>query len=336
MLLLPAAALVASPLPRGCCLEDMLAMANRCPPGRMLDLEGKVLEAAAAADDTPLTLSPCNHVTIHNGTIHLARRQQLLVRGPHAVRLEGVTLLGPGAMAAGHTHNWLAVKGLVQVAGAGGSLHLAGCTLWGGAHDAVLVADEGGHLEMSGACVVSGHPGGWGCIVRGEGSHMEAEGATLRDHAWSALLVGGGGTATLIGCQLSGSKVGHGLHVESCSRAVVRRCVMSGNGDAGVYVRGLGGSVELTGCQMTGDAHGLHVCGPGSLAIARECSVAGCAGYGVHVLDHGCAEMTGCSADSNGGGSFHLAAGSVSSSRLVLAGCTWPPSQPPSPAALVR
>ena len=109
-------------------------MANRCPPGRMLDLEGKVLEAAAAADDTPLTLSPCNHVTIHNGTIHLARRQQLLVRGPHAVRLEGVTVLGPRAVTVGHTHDWQAHGWRRQLAP--GRLHAAG--------DAVLVADEGG------------------------------------------------------------------------------------------------------------------------------------------------------------------------------------------------
>ena len=60
----------------------------------------------------------------------------------------------------------------------------------------------------------------------------------------------------------------------------------------------------------------------------------------MHVTGHGCAELTGCSADGNWDGSYHLALGAKPSSRLddgrmVLTACTWPPSQPPSPAAQV-
>lgn len=47
---------------------------------------------------------------------------------------------------------------------------------------------------------VSGHLAGLGCIVRGEGSRMEAEGATLWDHAGSGVWVGAGGSAALTAC----------------------------------------------------------------------------------------------------------------------------------------
>ena len=55
----------------------------------------------------------------------------------------------------------------------------------------------------------------------------------------------------------------------------------------------------------------------------------------MHVLDQGCAMLTGCSADGSQG-SCYLASGSVSSSRLALTDCMRPPSQPPNPAAQVR
>ena len=114
-----------------------------------------------AKANVPLTLLSGTPVTIRNGTICLTGEQRLLVRG-QAVRLEGVTVVGPGAKLSGHKTDWCKPKGLVQVTGGGSSLHLAWCTLWGGAHDAVLVADDVGHLEMSGACVVSGQPAGEG------------------------------------------------------------------------------------------------------------------------------------------------------------------------------
>ena len=77
------------------------------------------------------------------------------------------------------------------------------------------------------------------------------------------------------------------------------------------------------------------MCGPGSKAVAHACTMSACKGYGVHVSDQGCAMLTGCSADGRRG-SYHLVSSSVSSSRLVLTDCTWPPSHPPNPAAQVR
>ena len=233
-------------LPPGSGLESMVATANLSPPGQVLDLGGKVLKSKL---DMPLTLCPQHPITIRNGTLRLCGEQRLLVRGPHAVRLEGVTVLGPGAPAAGHTMAcWWSLKGLLQVTGRGSSLHLAGCTLRGGAHDAVLVADKGGRLEMSGACVVSGHPAGSGCIVRGGDSHLEAEGCTVEGHAGSGVWVSVGGGAGLTCCQLTGMGL-HCLYVDN-GKAVARQCSMASNGLCGVIVWS-GGAVELTGCHLT-------------------------------------------------------------------------------------
>ena len=144
----------------------------------VLDLGGQVLVTKAYK---PLTLSPRKPITIRNGAIHLAREQRLLVGG-QAVCLEGVTVVGPAAAAPKYTTDWANPKGLFQVTGTGSSLHVDGCTLWGGAHDAVLVADGGGRLEMSGACVVSGHPKKFGCIVSRARSSLEAVGCTMKDN----------------------------------------------------------------------------------------------------------------------------------------------------------
>ena len=294
----------------------MVATANNLPPRRVLDLGGQVLDAKA---DMPLTLSPRHPITIRNGTLCLAGEQRLLVGGHQTVRLEGVKVVGQGDKATDQVFDERHPKGLVQVTGGGSILHLAGCRLWGGAHDAVLAADGGGRLELSGACVVSGHPGWWGCTVS-EGSSLEAEGCTIRDHAWSGVKIHGGGSAILTNCHLSGSKGGSGMCVfDSGSRAVARQCSMSGNDAYGVVVW-LGSHVELTGCQMTKNIlGGLFVSGAGSRAVAHQCSMSHTSmGYGVHVTDHGCAEMTGCSADGNKDGSYHLASGSLSSSWLIL------------------
>ena len=71
------------------------------------------------------------------------------------------------------------------------------------------------------------------------------------------------------------------------------------------------------------------------VCIRAEDGLSACEGFSVHVLDQGCAMLTGCSADGSQG-SCYLASGSVSSSRLALTDCMRPPSQPPNPAAQVR
>ena len=63
------------------------------------------------------------------------------------MHLEEVSVVGPEPAEhgpGGDLDMSSGLSGTLQVTGDGSSLHLAGCSLWGGAHDAVLVADEGG------------------------------------------------------------------------------------------------------------------------------------------------------------------------------------------------
>ena len=329
---------VVTQLPLDSSLEDMVAAANLAPPGHVLDLGGQVLRLTTAE---PLTLCLFNPITIRNGSLHLAGKEQRLVVVKQALRFEEVTVVGPGAGAGRRNTDRKQPepppKGLVQVTGGCSSLHLAGCKLCGGAHDAVLVADGGASLEMSGGCVVSGHPARFGCIVSGGGSSLVAEGCTIRGNTRSGVYVAASGRAALTGCQLEGSRRANGLTVKgSGSRVVAQRCTISGNSGHGAAVRS-GGNVELTGCQLSNNKHdGLSVCGVGSRAVAQECGMAGNRAWGAVVLDHGWAQLTDCTAGANRKGSYRMPPGScaeltgcvadersyrLSSSQLVLALC---------------
>ena len=322
-------------LPLDSSLEDMVAAATISPPGHVLDLGGQVLRSKT---DQPLELSPLNPITICNGSLHLAWKEQRLVVLKQALRFEKIAVVGPGGGAGRRNTDWTQPqRGLVQVTGGCSSLHLAGCALWGGAHDAVLVADGGASLEMSGGCVVSGHPARFGCIVSGGGSSLVAEGCTIRGNTRSGVYVAASGRAALTGCQLEGSRRANGLTVKgSGSRVVAQRCTISGNSGHGAAVRS-GGNVELTGCQLSNNKHdGLSVCGVGSRAVAQECGMAGNRAWGAVVLDHGWAQLTDCTAGANRKGSYRMPPGScaeltgcvadersyrLSSSQLVLALC---------------
>ena len=194
-------------------------------------------------------------------------------------------MLGPKALAYGRLTDY---EKLVHVTGHGSSLHLAGCTLSGGAHDAVLVADGGAHLKMSGACVVGRHEtgcgrdAGFGCIVSGRGSRLEAKGCTFRNASSSGVLViVGGSAATLVGCAVSGNGV-HGVTVLD------------------------GGRVKLTDTRLINNTHdGLFVSGVGSRAVAQRCAMADNGGYGVNVGERGHAKLTGCKPGANTRGPYN-------------------------------
>ena len=162
----------------------------------------------------------------------------------------------------------------MQVTGVGSSLHLDACTLTGGAHDAVLVADQGARLELSGVCVVSGCPAGGGCRVHGEGSVVAASGCTFSGNERSGVCVHMGGRADLEACALSGSLLSSGLHVSGNggSSAAARGCSMSGNREYGVELLN-DVCAELDGCSAEGNGLGsFHAHDGRSRLVLRGCS----------------------------------------------------------------
>ena len=61
---------------------------------------------------------------------------------------------------------------------------------------------------------VSGHPFGWGCLVSGPGSSLEADGCTIRDNALNGVKVANGGSASLMSCQQTGNNYDGALQLQ--------------------------------------------------------------------------------------------------------------------------
>lgn len=226
-------------------LNELLSMVNNATRPTVFDLGGQRVHGLGSQS----VLMDARNMTLRNGTIILAsspteKGSSLCVRGTN-VQLEDIVIIS------GHVGLWVRP---------GATVTLLDCEIQG-SHIGVWV----GSTDIAAVSVQT----------QAEDSELTAFNLKVSGCGkGSGFTVGRGGSATLTDCSFTGGG-GHGMLVfgDGPTRLTAKRCVSSGNGGKGMVVLA-GAEASMTRCLVTGNKEAsMIVRGVGSKVSLNECTV---------------------------------------------------------------